>query len=351
MYDGDFYSENSDDYSALGVATANNNHLERLTVTLADDLPLGESNRGFYNGLKANSSIDKLSLFCDGRNIAGGVGQEILQVYQENNSHLTVLLIIEANLQNGGDRVIGDTLRSCRNLQRVNLHSCNISDEQLLPIVDAMRGHSILETLDLANNIIGNAGCEALATLLEDPNCNLLILNLAQNHINNEGAIAVANSLINNNKLRQLYLNYNQIDSSVDDEFSKILCNNTSINHTYSSNHTLETLNLNEDRENGQELESVLDMNAETNKSHVAIKKIIKYHPNIDMEPLFDWDAEGEQTLKSLPYIIDWFEGAREAIAIDDEQYGIEERKLYAVFQFARAMPLLFEGITRLRWD
>ena len=60
------------------------------------------------------------------------------------------------------------------------------------------------------------------------------------------------------------------------------------------------------------------------------------------MELLFQWDAEGEQTLNALPYVIDWFERAREAIADDDEQHGIEERKLSAIFQFARAMPLLF---------
>ena len=42
-----------------------------------------------------------------------------------------------------------DTLRSCRNLQIVELNVCNITDEQLLPIVDAVRelGISMLEGL------------------------------------------------------------------------------------------------------------------------------------------------------------------------------------------------------------
>ena len=285
-----------------------------------------------------------MTLFCRGHNIAGGVGQEILQVYQENNSHLTYLIVKNARLQSGGDRVIVDTLRCCRSLQRIDLNYCNITDEQLLPIVDAVRGHSMLEKLQLYGNDIGNAGCELLATLLADPNYNLRILSLGRNAINNEGATAIANSLINNNKLQQLYLYNNQIDQSVQDVFSYIICNVSNINNTHSSNHTLQTLELGQSfgHRNGPHLASLLRLNDDTNKSHVAFKKILKYQPNIDMELLFQWDAEGEQTLNALPYVIDWFERAREAIADDDEQHGIEERKLSAIFQFARAMPLLF---------
>ena len=89
-----------------------------------------------------------------------------------------------------------------------------------------------------------------------------------------------------------------------------------------------------------------------TNKSHVAIKKILKYHPNIDVESLFEWDAEGEQTLKALPYVIDWFERTRVAIADDDEdQYNVDGRKLNTTFQFAKVMPLLFEGIATIKAD
>ena len=135
---GDFYSDSSDDYSTLGAAIANNTHLESLIVKLSDDLPLGLADRGFYDGLKSNSSINDLELYCVDRNIAGGVAHEILKAYQENISHLTFLGISDANLQNGGDRVVVDTLRSCRNLRKVYLYNCNITDAQLLPIVDAV---------------------------------------------------------------------------------------------------------------------------------------------------------------------------------------------------------------------
>ena len=351
LYDGDedkFYSGSSDDYSTLGTAIANNTYLKTLEVMSYNDLPLGIANRVFYDGLRRNSSIHELMLRRDIRNIAGGVGQEILQVYQENNSHLTDLFISNSNLQSGGDRVVAGNLRSCRNLQIFALNYCNITDEQLLTIVDAVRGHR-LKVLGLNGNRIGNAGCEAIATLLADPNCNLLILNLGSNAINDEGATTIANSLTNNNKLQKLYLVGNQIDQSVQDVFSNILCNTSSINSTYSSNHTLSELRL---PPVGQELSSLLDTNEDDNKSHVAIRKILKFHPNIDMEPLFEWDAEGEHTLKALPYVMNWFERARVAVADEDEEeYNIEERKLSAIFQFAKTMPLLFEGISYISAD
>ena len=355
---GDFYSDIGDAYSTLGAAIANNTHLERLTVWLSDGLPLTVANREFFDGLHRNTSISNLELWCNSRNIAGGVAHEILRAYQENNNHLTVLSIKHANLQNGGDRVIMDTLRRCSNLQRVTLYNCNITDEQLLPIVDAIRGHRPLEELQLYGNNIGNAGCEALATLLADPNCNLSAIGLGNNAIDNEGATTIANSLTNNNQLQKLFLDDNPIDPSVDDKFCRALCNKTSINDIYSSNHTLNVLLFNHDA--GRQLESLLELNECDTKSYVAIRKILKYHPNIDMEPFFEWgmEEEGEHTLKALPYVMGWFERAEEAVADDDESsnsegggYNVTEQKLSAIYDFSRAMPLLLEGISSMNVD
>ena len=107
-------------------------------------------------------------------------------------------------------------------------------------------------------------------------------------------------------------------------------------------------------------------MNKNTNKSHVVIKKILKYHSNIDMEQLFEWDSEeGEQNLKALPYVISWFDRAKVTVATnaevndeddgdsadsdnEEESYNIDGKKLSAIYQFAMAMPTLFEGIAAI---
>ena len=84
------------------------------------------------------------------------------------------------------------------------------------------------------------------------------------------------------------------------------------------------------------------------------------------MEPLFDMASEdGEWSLKGLPYIAAWFERANEifpkvnnkrelanlGISQKDteserESYDIDRKKLSAIFQFTRAMPLSFAAAT-----
>ena len=315
LYIGDYYDGDisGSDYSQLGAAIGENTHLKTLTVVL-DGITLNVTNREFYDGLKQNMSIYELYLDCrSARNIVSGVGHEILKIYQENNN-LTRLRIDYADLQNGGNSVITTTLRNCTNLNEISLPCCTITDEQLIPIVEAVQGHSSLERLGLNNNRVSNAGCDALATLLRDPNCNLHTLYLGANAIDNVGANTLVNSLVNNTKLKALYINANPIDASVHDIFSKLLCNTSNtINNIYSSNHSLGSLLLPQCK--GEELASLLNMNDGTEESHIAMRKILKYHPSIDMEPFFEWnmEGEGERNLKALPYVIAWFERAREA--------------------------------------
>ena len=378
-FDGGFISSDASDYLRLGAAIGNNNHLTKLWMNLYANQALGldVANNEFFNGLKRNSSINNVILNCNQHILVGGIGHEILKSYQHNNNYLTCLYIRQAVLVNGGCNTITETLRWCRNLKTINLVNNSITDEQLLPMVEAIRGHSMLEKLLLYRNRIANAGCHALATLLEDPNSNIQTLDLETNQIDNEGATAIADSLANNTTLKKLDLDQNQFDASVLGIFCTVLCNTSSVNDTHRSNHTLKKLVL-LDSERGQHVDNlatVLNLNKGTNKRHVAIKKILKYHPNMDTEPLFEWDADeeadGEQTLKALPYVIDWFKRAKEAVAdedrltddedtdsedddnsvSDDYDYCVDERKLSAIFQFAKAMPLLLEPISRIKVD
>ena len=354
--DADFHSSVGNDYSTLGAAIGNNTHLTKLTVNLYGN-SLAVEDGGFYDGLKHNSSIREVNLRGDimlnNNTIIGGVLHEVLKVYEEN-SHLTTISIRFCNLENGGDNAVAATLRNCTNLNHIDLSYCVITDEQLLPVVEAVRGHRSLEVLDLTNNIIGNVGCEALTTLLEDPNCHICTLVLQENQINMIGVTTIVNSLSKNSRLRYLDLGgnpatENQIDFRTVNTLIRVLCNKSNINDTYNSNHTLELLEL---RHSNVEIDLLLDLNKDTNKQRVAIKKILKHHRHIDMEPLFDWEAdEDEQNLKALPYAIDWFDRAEEAVADDDKNYNVKEKKLSAILQFTKAMPLLFVSASHVKKD
>ena len=342
-----FASSCGNDYSKLGACIGENTHLTKLCVHACyglESIPFPI--RDFVDGLKGNSSIHQLLIEMNNNNIVDvEAAREILNVYQKKKTHLTQLTFWYTSLHNGGDSITADVLRACTNLKQLRLVHCNISNEQVVPIVEAIREHTLLEELILGFNRIGNAGCEAITTLLGGVHCNLHTLRLEYNVIGNEGASAIANGLARNSTLQKLYLDNNlAFDSSVEDIFSRVLCNTSSIDSTYSSNHTLGELKLSQ--RSGEQLRSLLELNENTNKSHVAIKKILTYHPNINMEPLFNWNMEGdgERNLKALPYVIAWFVRAEGAIAEDEdeESYNLEQRKLDTIYQFACAMPLLF---------
>ena len=99
---------------------------------------------------------------------------------------------------------------------------------------------------DLKWNTFGRAGCEELAALLRDPNDNLTCLALGNNNrIDDNCATILGNSLELNSKLESLDLSRNEaITENGWDSFSKVLCNMSSVNATYLSNHTMDEFGL-----------------------------------------------------------------------------------------------------------
>ena len=315
-----------DEISNLGKCIGDNTHLTTLSITFhTEDVRLNQIS-DMVDGLIKNVSIKELSLLCRHRTnrhhqfrdrmAHDRIICQILEVYERKNT-LSSLCIQEAALEiwpHG--QVIFTTLRRCTHLKQVHLVECGITDEDLLSIVDAIKGHPALEKLHLGTNYIGNVGCEALATLLEDSNCNIHTLNLVNNQIGTIGATYLASGLVSNTKLKHLDLadNARHIDpSTMDTVFGGLLCNMESPTATYYSNHTLERLYFDD---MSMFISFLVSMNDCSIKSYVAIRKILEYHPNIDMEPLFGWDSESEWSLKSLPYVVAWFERAREAVIV-----------------------------------
>ena len=103
------------------------------------------------------------------------------------------------------------------------------------------------------------------------------------------------------------------------------------------------------------DMNAYLQINQIANKSHVAMHKILLQHPDMDMKPLF------ERGLELLPYVVEWFEKVKdmptetvidERINLEDERVvvwdveigtgNLYNRKLSAIFKFAKSMPLLF---------
>jgi len=341
---GVFMSDNRSHISKLGASIATNTHLIRLAFhsSFYESADFGISD--VVKGLKQNSSITELAIRCTGH--ITRPSQAILDVYRKKRC-LTLLSIDSANLH-AATLPLCETLRVSTNLQSINLNACNISDEQLTSIIEATRGHDLVDLI-LYGNSIGDSGCETLATLLGDNNCNLQSLSLSRNPVSNNGAIAIVSSLANNTKLEELYLQNTFTGGRVaQDVFTELLCNTSSINDTYQSNHTLHTVLA----PGSHIFHPLLELNKGTNKRHVAIKKILKYHPNIDMKPLFELDMkEGEQNLKGLPYVIALFGVGATEVSVEYNRDNIQARKLSAIYQFAQAMPLMFIPRSHVKVD
>ena len=250
--------------------------------------------------------------------------------------------IRSVSFENGGDAIITDTLRKCTNLTSVTLHECFLHDTHMVQIVEAIRGHHALRDIQLSSNCIGLRGCQAIGTLLQGPNCQLHSLDLSGN------LLTVVDTSVS------IYAYAAVPFPRVEEIFITSLCNKSSINSTYYSNHILTNLKLPggpEDPEDpsltGLTLSSLLKLNKGRNKSHVAIRKILEFQPNIfsDMQPFFaDWILDDEQSLKALPYVIDVLNKAKAARAwsMIGQHQNIKRKKLSAIYEFARTMPLMF---------
>ena len=218
-------------------------------------------------------------------------------------------------------------------LEDLRIDGDGVDDAGVIALVGGLHHSKKLSTLTLGggqHGTLSNAGWQSISSLLESPSSNLEVLRLFFSGIGTDGALMLANSLGCNHKLKSLSL-YVDITTEVWPIFAKLVCDTTSINRTFQSNHTLTAIYLNDAIPYG--LRSLLCLNDEADKKKVAMTKILKHHPHFNMEPFFEWD------LKVLPLMISWFERAA-LISIDFEAH-INERKFSSFYQFVRGMPMM----------
>jgi hypothetical protein len=111
--------------------------------------------------------------------------------------------------------------------------------------------------------------------------------------------------------------------------FSRLLCDASTINNTYLSNHTLAKIGKYETEGTPQYILDYLALNKSISTDAAMCKsKILRSHSDLDMGPFFEWK------LKFLPMVISWFEKAR-----SDGIRVIESRDLSALYKFVRGMP------------
>ena len=197
-------------------------------------------------------------------------------------------------------------------LIHLNLRHCSLDDVGAGILASALGRNSTIQHLNLAQNrSITVTGWRSFSAVLQNPNSVLETVNLGFNSIDDDTLVCFANSLINNSKLKELFLDngqygqYNTTAITRWDALPNVLCNKSSIDATSNSNHTLQRIFQRWNVAESQlpsDLSTLLLLNRVHTKVEAARLKIIKAHFSGDfcMQPFIDMN------LKVLPHVIAW---------------------------------------------
>ena len=252
---------------------------------------------------------------------------------------------------------LSESLQRARiQLDELNLSDCHINDDGLQALTEGAVNHC--KTLDLrSNDQITAAGFRLLSTSLQSERCCLEKLSLGHMSIGDDTAELFARALVGNKTLRILHLFGEEDDTSITpagwSALSKVLCDPSSVNNTYFSNHTMEELWEQPDPEYydhdvlseyedmvGKDLYLLPELNR-IHPQHAAICKILMSHKYIDMKSLLNLN------LKCLPLVIAWYERAKPCLAftvhnrrvLEESAEVFQSRVLTALYQFVRGAP------------
>ena len=290
-------------------------------------------------GLAHNRSISVLELWGDDdmepadRVILDMDVFQILAPFFEHNSCLRSVDVCWLDLSQMFTSLVS-ALSKCKQLERIFMENINCSEDQAATLFDALGCHDLVE-MSFNYNAIGRRGCLSLANLIRnstagvpnlclfgtslDDDCldiisnaltylgdssagrrlylgdnesitlagwrrlsvclrNVSRLYLEQCNLDDEGARAILMDLAGNSCLKSLELDSNDaITDMIWKDIARVLCDKTSIGSIYSSNHTLQELNI-PHLAFPEEVVSLLAMNRNEDKSEVARQKILKHH-------------------------------------------------------------------------
>ena len=320
---------------ALAVGLSNKNNLESLN--------LGSNGPFSAIGLRHLSdyviptamNLKELSL---GGNAINDEGMQALAIGLRKNLTLERLYLSSNAIGSEGLRALAAAEIST--LLWLQLANNAINDEALGVLVGGIGNFISLETLDLShNNMITSSGLDVLANIFQCTSCPLKEIHLYPTNIGDSVAQAFAEGLLGNQSLTKLCFGYRNVTALGWAALSTLLCDTSSVNNIYHSNHTLKVIGrgyFTTLDDIPSSFERYLELNRQNNQYDVPICKILMSHSDLDMTPLLQWK------LKLLPFLVAWFERAQSCRTYLEESItSFERRELSALYQFIHGLPLL----------
>eukprot|EP00984_Skeletonema_dohrnii_P026242 scaffold15567_cov74-Skeletonema_dohrnii-CCMP3373.AAC.2 len=244
------------------------------------------------------------------------------------------------------------------NLEHLNLQRCGINDEGLQALAKGATNHC--KDLNLSgNDSITALGLRYLSTSLQSDTCRLENLLIGSINLRDDGAEVLSRGLVGNKVLRCLLLSGDGLGEGEDDieispagwnHFETALCDTSSVNNTYLSNHTVqEFFDYSYDEDEEEDIQKSVALYLQLNKEHpqyAARCKILMNHTHLDMAPLLLWE------LKFLPLAVGWLERAKYCTTLsiyeddpdntkrvfEESEKVFQSRALTALYEFIRGM-------------
>jgi len=227
-------------------------------------------------------------------------------------------------------------LQNNSTVQYLCLENCNITDQGVTLLGNALMRNSTLQVLDISRNrSITSMAWQAFSVYLRNHNSTLKKLHVMGTDMNDEGLMVLLNALANDTTLKTLVAHPN---SSISDigwkALADLLCDKTSLNSICMSNHTLRQVYASlgfysTDDPPKDHLVSLLKLNENDDKQEVVRHKLIRYYFSNDDGGIVKVEEFVVMELEVLPRAIAW-------IGRDDTGHSL----LYKLFQ---TMPTLFD--------
>ena len=162
-------------------------------------------------------------------------------------------------------------------------------------------------------NQVTSTGWLALIDFLRSPNFGLRELDLSGSYIDNDTVIAFTSDLTRNKTLEWLSLEYctDEFESALItergwDAISALICNQTSIIDTYTSNHILHKLGDHDAMNLTDDIVSYLKLNKNKDKAEVARQKILQTHFSTGDNDTSNLQVFLDLELEMMPTAMNW---------------------------------------------
>ncbi len=200
--------------------------LNALPVELLPEVELPDEFIPLLSTIWERRASERTSLLLDNKLFSPSSVKAFSEMLKSNN-HLTSLLLCDGTLTIELMPLIANALKENRTIKELYLHDNDIDDESCQMLSEALKKNQSIEKLILQRNRISNNGARAIANLLEHTHIgvenkleegkigikveasHLESINLSENFIRDEGAIAISKAVHKNLFLKEVDMRQN----------------------------------------------------------------------------------------------------------------------------------------------